>query len=43
MSGQRNPFPFAEFEPKWQQYWDKKQTFRAPNPGDEDFDASTSN
>ena len=40
MSDQRKPFPFAEFEPKWQQYWDKNDTFHTPNPGDADFDAS---
>ena len=40
MSDQRKPFPFDEFEPKWQQYWDNHQTFRTPNPGDEDFDVS---
>ncbi len=36
----RKPFPFDEFEPKWQQLWDAEKTFRAPNPGDADFDAS---
>ncbi|MFK7909943.1 MAG: leucine--tRNA ligase, partial [Akkermansiaceae bacterium] len=40
MSDQRKPFPFDQFEPEWQKYWDKHQTFRTPNPGDEDFDAS---
>lgn len=40
MSDQRKPFPFADFEPKWQQVWDDNKTFRTPNPGDEDFDAS---
>ena len=40
MSDQRKPFPFAEFEPKWQQYWDKHDTFHTANPGDADFDAS---
>ena len=40
MSDQRKPFPFDEFESKWQNYWDEHQTFRTPNPGDEDFDAS---
>ncbi|MGJ8677343.1 MAG: leucine--tRNA ligase [Akkermansiaceae bacterium] len=37
MSDQRKPFPFADFEPKWQQYWDEHKTFRTANPGDEDF------
>lgn len=27
-----------ELEPKWQQYWVKHKTFRAPNPGERDFD-----
>ena len=36
----RKPFPFDQFEPKWQQIWDEEKTFRAPNPGDADFDAS---
>ncbi|MBK1831571.1 leucine--tRNA ligase [Verrucomicrobiaceae bacterium R5-34] len=40
MSDQRKPFPFDEFESKWQKHWDDAQTFRTPNPGDDDFDAS---
>ncbi len=40
MSDQRKPFPFDHFESKWQDRWDTAQTFRTPNPGDEDFDAS---
>ena len=40
MSDQRKPFPFSDFEPQWQQYWEEHKTFRTPNPGDEDFDAS---
>ena len=40
MSDQRKPFPFDQFEPKWQQHWDAEQTFRTPNPGDADFDTS---
>ncbi|MCP5534705.1 MAG: leucine--tRNA ligase [Akkermansiaceae bacterium] len=40
MSDQRKPFPFADFEPKWQQYWDEHKTFHTPNPGEEGFDAS---
>ncbi len=34
------PFPFDQFEPKWQARWDEQKTFRTPNPGDADFDAS---
>ncbi|MBB5350433.1 leucyl-tRNA synthetase [Haloferula luteola] len=40
MSDRRKPFPFDEFEPRWQQLWDAEKTFRAPNPGDADFDPS---
>lgn len=36
----RKPYPFDEFEPKWQQYWERNGTFRALNPGDAGFDAS---
>ena len=40
MSETRKPFPFDEFEPKWQLRWDSEKTFRTPNPGEEGFDAS---
>ncbi|MGC4015749.1 MAG: leucine--tRNA ligase [Luteolibacter sp.] len=40
MSDRRKPFPFDEFEPQWQTRWDAEKTFRTPNPGDADFDAS---
>jgi leucyl-tRNA synthetase len=40
MSDRRKPFPFDEFEPKWQARWDAEKTFRTPNPGEADFDAS---
>ena len=40
MSTQRRPFPFHEFEPKWQDHWVKSRAFRAANPGDTDFDDS---
>jgi len=36
----RKPFPFDEFEPKWQKRWLAEKTFRTPGPGDADFDAS---
>ena len=36
----RRPFPFHEFEPKWQRVWDEKQTFHVANPGEPGFDAS---
>lgn len=40
MSDRRKPFPFDEFEPQWQIRWDAEKTFRTPNPGEADFDAS---
>jgi len=40
MSETRKPFPFDEFEPKWQARWDSEKTFRTPNPDEEGFDAS---
>ena len=41
MSEQKHkPFPFDVFEPKWQQLWAEQKTYRTPNPGDADFDAS---
>ncbi len=38
MSDVRKPFPFQEFEPKWQARWEDEKTFRTPGPGDADFD-----
>jgi len=35
---QRKPYPFSDFEPKWQQHWDTDATFHAPNPGEKGFD-----
>jgi leucyl-tRNA synthetase len=40
MSDRRKPFPFDDFEPKWQARWDSEKTFRTPGPGEEGFDAS---
>ncbi len=40
MSDRKFPYPFDEFEPKWQSVWDAEKTFRVPNPGEADFDAS---
>jgi leucyl-tRNA synthetase len=40
MSDVRKPFPFRDFEPKWQARWESEKTFRTPGPGDADFDAS---
>ncbi len=33
-------YDFASIEARWQRYWAENGTFRAPNPGDEGFDAS---
>src|SRR6266542_1973217 len=30
----RRSYPFHLIEPKWQEYWNRQQTFRAWNPGD---------
>ncbi len=38
MSTRRHPYPFSVFEPKWQQHWDRAQTFHTPNPGETGFD-----
>jgi leucyl-tRNA synthetase len=35
MSSTRRPYPFHLIEPKWQTEWDRSQTFRAFNPGEE--------
>ncbi|MET0253840.1 MAG: leucine--tRNA ligase [Terrimicrobiaceae bacterium] len=40
MASQRKQFPFFDFEAKWQSRWLADRAFRAPNPGDADFDAA---
>ena len=40
MSERKKPYPFDDFEPKWQQIWDERKTFNVNNPGEEGFDAS---
>jgi leucyl-tRNA synthetase len=40
MSEQRKQFPFAEFEPAWQQWWSREGAFASVNPGGAGFDAS---
>jgi leucyl-tRNA synthetase len=40
MSDKRKPYPFDQFESKWQSYWAENKTFRTPGPGEEGFDAS---
>ena len=37
-TARRKPYPFDQFEPKWQQHWDREQTFHVPNPGEPGFD-----
>jgi len=38
-SERRKPYPFDQIEPKWQQIWDERQIFHAPNPGAKGFDS----
>jgi len=40
MSTPTGHYDFAAFEAKWQKHWIENRTFRTPQPGDEDFDAS---
>lgn len=40
MSERKKPYPFDVFEPKWQQIWDERKTFKVNNPREEGFDAS---
>ncbi len=40
MSERKLPYPFDQFEPKWQKIWENERTFSVKNPGDEGFDAS---
>ncbi len=40
MSERKNPYPFDEFEPKWQATWEREKTFKVGNPGDPGFDAA---
>jgi leucyl-tRNA synthetase len=42
MDERRKPYPFDEFEPKWQAIWEERQFFHAPNPGDKGFDPAKS-
>ena len=38
MTDRRKPYPFDEFEPKWQKHWLENKTFRTPSPGEAGFD-----
>jgi leucyl-tRNA synthetase len=40
MSEKRKPYPFDEFEPRWQAHWAENKTYRTPGPGEESFDPS---
>jgi leucyl-tRNA synthetase len=42
MGERRKPYPFDQFEPKWQAIWEEQQLFHAPNPGEKGFDSSKS-
>jgi len=42
MDERRKPYPFDEFEPKWQAIWEERQLFHAANPGEKGFDPSKS-
>jgi leucyl-tRNA synthetase len=35
MASSRRQYPFHLIEPKWQQFWEEQQAFRAFNPGEE--------
>src|SRR5947199_6283963 len=37
-SERRKPYPFENFEPKWQAIWDERRSFHVPNPGEPGFD-----
>jgi leucyl-tRNA synthetase len=38
MDERRKPYPFDQFEPKWQAIWEGQQLFHAPNPAEKGFD-----
>src|ERR1700756_6080869 len=38
-SERRKPYPFDQFERRWQENWEREQTFHALNPGDQGFDS----
>ncbi len=37
-TAQASTYDFLAIEKKWQEYWEKHETFRAPNPGEAGFD-----
>ncbi|MEO7934259.1 MAG: leucine--tRNA ligase [Chthoniobacterales bacterium] len=38
-SEKRKPYPYDQFEPRWQEFWETNETFKTPNPGEPSFDA----
>ena len=36
----RKPYPYDQFEPHWQEFWETNETFKTPNPGQPGFDLS---
>ncbi len=42
MDDRRKPYPFDQFEPKWQTVWEQQQLFHAANPGEKGFDEAKS-
>ncbi|MCW5830802.1 MAG: leucine--tRNA ligase [Deltaproteobacteria bacterium] len=38
MSDENHSYNPAQIEPRWQQYWLERKTFRTPNPGEAGFD-----
>src|ERR1051326_8115486 len=39
-SERRKAYPFHQIEPKWQAFWEERQVFHAPNPGEKGFDST---
>ena len=42
MNERRKPYPFDQFEPKWQAIWEERPFFHARNPGEKGFDSAKS-
>ncbi len=40
MNEKRKPYPYDQFEPRWQEFWETNETFKTPNPGELGFDVS---
>ncbi len=37
-TNKRKPYPYDQFEPRWQEFWETNETFKTPNPGELGFD-----